>query len=244
MRLILALIQPTKLRAVQEALAKIGVDRMTVCDAQGYGRQKGQAATYRGAEYKRAVRDGVVYGFDVPIKQRGTMQFRVAVRDVPSSRIGAAGQLVEVPNLEKGDLAISGIFLRGLPAEQKTTVAANQAPPADDGELITSGPGVRRFRQGSSLVLGYAIYNATNKRPAALTTQMRLFRDGKPVLVGAAVPINLEGQTDPRRIVSASGLQLDSKMEPGEYIVQIIVTESSNKKPRAASQWVDFEVIK
>lgn len=52
MRLILALIQPTKLKAVQEALAKIGVERMTVCDAQGYGRQRGQAATYRGAEYK------------------------------------------------------------------------------------------------------------------------------------------------------------------------------------------------
>jgi len=52
MRLVLALIQPTKLKAVQEALAKIGVDRMTVCDAHGYGRQKGQPATYRGAEYK------------------------------------------------------------------------------------------------------------------------------------------------------------------------------------------------
>ena len=52
MRLILALIQPTKLKAVQEALAKIGVDRMTVCDAQGYGRQRGQTQTYRGHEYK------------------------------------------------------------------------------------------------------------------------------------------------------------------------------------------------
>jgi nitrogen regulatory protein PII len=41
MRLLVALIQPTKLRAVQEALAKIGVDRMTVCDAQGYGQQRG-----------------------------------------------------------------------------------------------------------------------------------------------------------------------------------------------------------
>lgn len=199
---------------------------------------------FRGAEYNRAVRDGVVHGFDVPVRQRGTMQFRVAVRDVPSSRIGAAGQLVEVPNLGKGDLAISGIFLRGLAAEQKTTVAANQPPPADDGELITAGPGVRRFRQGSTLVLGYAIYNATNKPPVALTTQMRLFRDGKPVLVGAVAPISLEGQTDPSRIIGASGLQLDSKMELGEYIVQIIVTDSSNKKPRTASQWIDFEVIK
>src|SRR5688572_1070596 len=42
MRLVLALIQPTRLRAVQEALARIGVARMTVCDAQGYGRQGGQ----------------------------------------------------------------------------------------------------------------------------------------------------------------------------------------------------------
>lgn len=41
MRFILALIRPTRLRAVQEALDKIGVSRMTICDAQGYGRQLG-----------------------------------------------------------------------------------------------------------------------------------------------------------------------------------------------------------
>jgi len=43
MRMILALIQPTKVKPVQEALAKIGVERMTVCDALGYGQQRGQA---------------------------------------------------------------------------------------------------------------------------------------------------------------------------------------------------------
>jgi nitrogen regulatory protein PII len=43
MRFVLALIQPTKLKPVQEALAKIGVERMTVCDALGYGQQRGQA---------------------------------------------------------------------------------------------------------------------------------------------------------------------------------------------------------
>ncbi len=42
MRLLLALIQPTRLRAVQDALAAIGVERMTVCDAQGYARQGGR----------------------------------------------------------------------------------------------------------------------------------------------------------------------------------------------------------
>jgi nitrogen regulatory protein P-II 1 len=51
-KLLVAIIQPTKLQAVREALNKIGVTRMTVCDAQGYGRQRGQTQTYRGHEYK------------------------------------------------------------------------------------------------------------------------------------------------------------------------------------------------
>jgi nitrogen regulatory protein P-II 1 len=51
MKLVIAIIQPTKLLAVQEALAKIEVTRMTVCDAQGFGRQRGQTETYRGHEY-------------------------------------------------------------------------------------------------------------------------------------------------------------------------------------------------
>lgn len=52
MKLIVAIIQPTKLQAVQEALYKMGVQRMTICDAQGFGRQRGQTAMYRGVEYK------------------------------------------------------------------------------------------------------------------------------------------------------------------------------------------------
>ncbi len=52
MKLLLALIQPTKLSAVREALDKVGVTRMTVCDAQGYGRQRGRTEMYRGHEYQ------------------------------------------------------------------------------------------------------------------------------------------------------------------------------------------------
>jgi nitrogen regulatory protein P-II 1 len=52
MKLVLAIIQPPKLTALREALVKVGVERMTVCDAQGYGRQRGQTELYRGQEYK------------------------------------------------------------------------------------------------------------------------------------------------------------------------------------------------
>ncbi len=51
MKLVIAIIQPTKLKAVREALEKIEVTRMTICDAQGFGRQRGRKELYRGHEY-------------------------------------------------------------------------------------------------------------------------------------------------------------------------------------------------
>ena len=50
--MIFATIQPTKLSTVREALAQVGVTSLTVCDAQGYARQRGQTARFRGNEYR------------------------------------------------------------------------------------------------------------------------------------------------------------------------------------------------
>jgi nitrogen regulatory protein P-II 1 len=50
MKLILAIIQPQKLEAVKEALAKVEVFRLTIVDVQGFGRQKGHSEVYRGHE--------------------------------------------------------------------------------------------------------------------------------------------------------------------------------------------------
>ncbi len=52
MKMIMAIIQPTKLSTVREALLEAGVESMTVCDALGYGRQRGRKATFRGTEYR------------------------------------------------------------------------------------------------------------------------------------------------------------------------------------------------
>jgi len=52
MKLILAVVQPTKLGAISQALKRIGVTRFSVSDAMGFARQRGQTETYRGAEYQ------------------------------------------------------------------------------------------------------------------------------------------------------------------------------------------------
>ena len=51
MKLIMAVIKPFKLDDVREALTTLGVEGMTVSEVKGFGRQKGQAEIYRGAEY-------------------------------------------------------------------------------------------------------------------------------------------------------------------------------------------------
>ena len=51
MKYIIAIIQPSKLEAVHEALKNIDIAGMTVSEVQGYGRQMGKSEMYRGAEY-------------------------------------------------------------------------------------------------------------------------------------------------------------------------------------------------
>jgi nitrogen regulatory protein P-II 2 len=50
MKLIIAIIQPTKLEDVKAALSEVEVVRLTIMDCQGFGRQKGQTEVYRGHE--------------------------------------------------------------------------------------------------------------------------------------------------------------------------------------------------
>ncbi len=51
MKYIVAIIQPSRLTEVREALVGIGVEGLTSSEVQGYGRQKGKSEVYRGAEY-------------------------------------------------------------------------------------------------------------------------------------------------------------------------------------------------
>lgn len=49
-KLIIAIIQPSRLESVKQALSEVEVFRLTVLDVQGFGRQRGHAETYRGHE--------------------------------------------------------------------------------------------------------------------------------------------------------------------------------------------------
>jgi nitrogen regulatory protein P-II 2 len=52
MKLITAIIKPSRLDPVLEALKDVGVGGVTVSEVRGFGRQKGKTEVYRGAEYE------------------------------------------------------------------------------------------------------------------------------------------------------------------------------------------------
>ncbi len=52
MKLIVAVLKPFKLDEVKEGLKRLGVNGLTLTEAQGFGRQRGHTEVYRGAEYE------------------------------------------------------------------------------------------------------------------------------------------------------------------------------------------------
>ena len=55
MKMVVAVIQPTRLRAIREALYEAGIQRITICDSQEFARYKGRVPIYRGVEYRTDV---------------------------------------------------------------------------------------------------------------------------------------------------------------------------------------------
>ena len=64
----------------------------------------------RGEAVQQMLSNGLVYVMKLPVKKAGAYQLRVAVRDVATEKVGSASQFIEVPDLKKERLTLSGIF--------------------------------------------------------------------------------------------------------------------------------------
>lgn len=187
----------------------------------------------RGKPYERALREGVIYGFDRQLEKSGAFQLRVALRDTASQRVGASGQFINVPNIKAGEFALSGILLNAEAVENAVSDESN------------TGFVLRRFRQGASLAFGYVIYNAglhkTTRQPQ-LTTRTLVFRDAVKIYSSDSSPVAVIGQPDLQRISAGARLQLGPALTPGEYALQIVVEDKLTK--HTTTQWTQFEVVK
>jgi nitrogen regulatory protein P-II 2 len=112
MKMVVAVIKPFKLEAVREALAGIGVAGMTVCEAKGFGRQKGQTEIYRGAEYAvnmlPKVRLEIVASDEIAPKIVETIREAANTNAIGDGKIFVleVGEVTRIRTGETGELAI------------------------------------------------------------------------------------------------------------------------------------------
>jgi hypothetical protein len=154
----------------------------------------------------------------------------VAVRDGASGRVGSASQFIEVPDLSKGRLAISGIMMQSKQTDLFGTAA------------------MRVFRAGTDFdyliqVLNPALTSTTGQ--PNLQLQLSLFHNVRQFF--AAKPRTLEGElsSDRKSLLASGQLHLASSLEAGDYGIRIVVTDKAAKaKTGMVVQTGTFEVLR
>jgi VWFA-related protein len=197
----------------------------------------------------RTLQSGLVYEINLPLKKPGAYQLRTAVRDARSQKIGSANQYIEVPDINKGRPFLSALAVSGRDLLGEINPSEYSSHSKSDNEArLEAGPAVRKLRPGDDLNYAFVVYNATVDKATnapRLLMQARLFRDGKLVYDGAAAPLQLNSQTDWKRISVVGSMRLAKGAQSGEHMLQVIITDQvAKEKYRTITQWTDFEIEK
>jgi VWFA-related protein len=179
------------------------------------------------AAYERARTHGLRYSVRLKVKRPGGYQVRAVIRDDRSERLGTGARFVEVPQVGKGRVALSGVIL--------TNAAAADRPLA-----LTFAP-------GSVVEYTCTVYDGRSDRTSFSTTATVL-HDGKPVYTSSPAPIAgaAAGAAAVAPVSFRGRLTLARDQKPGAYTllvrVEPAIAPGKRSSRPAATQWVDFEV--
>jgi VWFA-related protein len=170
-----------------------------------------------------SVRRRIIYNAQLQLKP-GLYQVRVAARDRRSGRAGSAMQWLDVPDIKKGGLALSSLFVgeAGNGASQLSVCADH------------------RFARTSRLGFFLYVYNAALASSSPdVALQVQIFRDDQPVVTKPLFKISTAGMTDLTRLPYGEDLSLDT-LPAGRYVLQVTAIDRAAKT--SASQRINFTI--
>jgi len=218
-----------------------------IFDAEGAAagnRITSQELKFNKEEFTRVQVKGLIYDLPVPVVKTGAYQFRIALRDVTTGKIGAVSQFIEVPNLKKNKLTLSNLILTNFTLEEWKQIASGQATKEKSALFDTT---LRRFKRGTFLRYNYVIYNArmSDAEKPQLQIQTRLIRDGKILFEDSPTALDTTGQFDLKRLQDYGAITLGSDLAAGNYVLQIIAFDNNHGggKAKSATQFVEFEIV-
>ncbi|MBD0327622.1 MAG: hypothetical protein ICV68_14390, partial [Pyrinomonadaceae bacterium] len=161
----------------------------------------------------------------------GLYQVRVAARDERSRRTGSAMQWIEIPDLSKGNLSLSSLFLgeRGAPTPETKEDAGPRAIMVNVDH---------RFQRSSVLRFQTYVYNAARGAGSPdVRIQAQVFRNKRQVMSTSLDKVPVVG--DLARLPFWSEIALQS-LPPGRYVLQVTATDRVAN--RTATERVNFYV--
>jgi VWFA-related protein len=192
------------------------------------------------AEQAQAQSPSVIYNYRAPLKP-GIYQVRVAARDDRSGRVGRAAEWIEIPDLARGELTLSSLFLGGQEIQSGASQAGAAAKRTIAPQMQFSVD--HRFKAGSRLSFFFFIYNAAlgsgQSASQALTAEINVLRDAKVVLTIPPQPVPIQASTDMRRIPYGGSFPLRS-LPSGSYVLRVSVKDGTAQT--RASRDVRFHI--
>lgn len=174
---------------------------------------------------------------------------RVGVLDRGSREVGSANQFINIPDLKKEGVTLSGIVLENVSKQHWQMLTSGSAErysgdpfDAPDPKYSTAD---REFKRGTVLRFGVEVLNArsSDKKPAALRIQSRVFHDRKLVFISKETTLKPAADGSTQVLDHTDAIELGTNLLPGDYVLQLIVTDgNASKKKRIATQYVQFEV--
>jgi VWFA-related protein len=192
----------------------------------------------RGPTYETMLRNGVVYVLVMPAAKPGLYQYRVALRDASSGKIGSASQIVNVPDLSKHKLTVSDLVVENVTAAAWQNILQGKAGNPSTTMFDTV---LKQFPSGTILRYGFEVYNAKAEGSSLpqIETQAKIFQNDRALIQSNPVKFDASAH-DNKKHVKINGAIALNDLQPGDYVLQIIATDTVSKQ--VSTRLFPFEI--
>jgi VWFA-related protein len=153
----------------------------------------------------------------------GFYQARLAIREEGSARMGSASKWVEVPDIGKKQLTLSGVLLAAGREDQGDLQLANSV------YIPQPSSATRRFKKDRAVDFMVFAYNAkVEKNTADLVIQSQVFSGSKLVYASPVAKMTIPESVDLQRIPYAARISLE-EFNSGPYELRVVVIDRLTK---------------
>jgi len=178
-------------------------------------------------DYQRALTEGVTYTASTEMPAGNNYQVRGVVREAGSGILGTFTKYLEIPDVAKGRMAMSSLFLLAVDPATKKAISVQA---------------LRQLNRKQELRYVAMVYNPKLKEgKPQLRSQMIITQGGKELFREPEQPVESNGSVP----VTKMGQIVLAKVAPGRYVLTLVITDTlADKKSQTMAQSIDFTVVK